>query len=209
MSNLTITATNTTGSKITFRDLDGFSLNTGASYDISDLFNPIELSESTILYTNVSSGDVTLNGLSTADALKCLHVLTEYEAEQSGGGGVNDIHLILGGRGESLNWWQFESLTFFAGRYFLFRGTDILGTPTSVKIFGAATTTDGQVGTIQIYDETNDNVIAEVLMSGTTNVLYTDSTLQNLPTGESMFQLRAKTDQDNKRLMIHYAGVIF
>ena len=94
--------------------------------------------------------------------------------------------------------------------YLVFRGTDIVGIPTNIKVMASlkeVATTDVDV---RIYDSTNANVICEV--TGITDLiptLYDLGTLSNLPTVEAVFEIRAKVGTDGKEGWIHTMGVQF
>ncbi len=75
---------------------------------------------------------------------------------------------------------------------FIFRGTSVLGTPSTVKflarIESPITTAD-----IRIFDQTNSLVIAEITTTNTGDFLIeVDSTLLNLPAGEAVFAVQGR-----------------
>ena len=80
MSNIAITITNTTSEDIQLTDLEGITLPASESYELTDLFDILEISNSITLSQKVSAGDVSINGLGIDDSLKCLHIKTGYES---------------------------------------------------------------------------------------------------------------------------------
>jgi hypothetical protein len=101
-----------------------------------------------------------------------------------------EIHLQFGGNTDP--WFEAKSATYVIAGRMAFKGTNVLGTPTSAK-FVASTDTGGGSVDCRIYDVTNAQVIAEYTgITSTTFAIYTDSTLTNLPTGEALFEVQIR-----------------
>ena len=84
---------------------------------------------------------------------------------------------------------------------FIFRGTTIVGTPTAIKAVSYCEhATDPY--SIMVYDTTNSNIIVELNdIAGDTTEIHDLGPLNNLPTGEAIFQvLGYKQDGGKGRL---------
>ena len=93
---------------------------------------------------------------------------------------------------------------------FIFRGTDILGTPSNIKILARLKEVATIDMDVRIYDATNANVICEV--TGITDLittLYDLGVISNLPTGEANFEIQAKVGLNNKEGWVISMGVQF
>lgn len=103
----------------------------------------------------------------------------------------NSIDIIFGGSSEATPYWSTDNSTDTTVRQFIFRGTSVVGTPTKMKVLVQATS--GGSGQVELYDLTNSLSIGTVTgVTSTTTSIQTDSSLTNLPTGEAIFEIRAK-----------------
>jgi len=84
-----------------------------------------------------------------------------------------------------------NSTSYIVASEFIFRGTTVLGTPTTIKAICDSTTS----GDIKIYDVTNAQTICEKLgVSSATPAIFDLGTLSNLPTGEAIFEIQHRKD---------------
>lgn len=77
----------------------------------------------------------------------------------------------------------------------IFRGTDVLGTPSGIKVIKKASS-GSPAHSIRVIDKTNgDNIIAEVTgLTSTTQDIADLGNLSNLPTSESIWEIQFKRD---------------
>lgn len=75
---------------------------------------------------------------------------------------------------------------------FIFKGTDFLNLEI-LKII-ASKSAAGGTSSLRIYDLTNALEIAEISFTATAKQIYSTSTLNNLPTGEALFEIQALKD---------------
>lgn len=121
-------------------------------------------------------------------------------------GGDGDIHVSL--KSDNTDYKTSNSQTYESVAKFIFRGTTALGTPVAAKFLMWNTEAGGN-HSARIYDLTNTNVLAEVgPFSGQTPVIRTDSSLVNLPAGESIFELQVK-DTNKKNTAISDMLLVF
>lgn len=86
---------------------------------------------------------------------------------------------------------------FFATVYF--PGTAMVGIPSKIKILGNVTTADNY--SVKVYDYSNGNVIAEKAGITDTDITTVDlGTLDNIPEGEAIFEIHAKTNNQKANL---------
>lgn len=92
---------------------------------------------------------------------------------------------------------------------FIFKGTLVVGQPQSITFI--AETAQGSEGSLRIYDSTNDTIICESSISANVPTLVTVSSLNNLPEGESIWeiQVRRTIGQGNSSTNIQSVNVIF
>lgn len=106
-----------------------------------------------------------------------------------------DIHVVFGGKKEK--YWEFSNKSYVVARCFYFVGTQIIGTPTSIKVI--AHMYESATGTLQIYDYTNNTIVSEINFTNTDLQVLTCNSLSNLPPSEAILQIRAKTSSNNKK----------
>ena len=92
---------------------------------------------------------------------------------------------------------------------FIFRGTNILGTPVSVQTI--ANIKAGSTAAIQLYDITNSLVIAEIDLTtaNTAMAIFSTTTLANLPTGPVMMAVRAKGNSSTYQVYVYSFSIFF
>ena len=121
--------------------------------------------------------------------------------------GTSDIYIVFGGVKDSNNYWEFKKTSYYTGRRFYFAGTQSLSVPGCIKV--VAYMSSGYTGAVQLYDYTNNNVISEVSIINTSPQILTDCTLMNLPTNESILEVRGKSNNSNKKGYIHSLTICF
>jgi len=90
----------------------------------------------------------------------------------------------------------------------VFRGTDVVGTPSSFKVI-AYNNNAGKTTQVRIYDVTNALEIGIVTVTGTAQAIYTDATLANLPTGEAIIEIQAQRVSTGVTVNVYYAGLFW
>lgn len=94
---------------------------------------------------------------------------------------------------QELSWGlhQSKSSTYDTVGIFIFRGSDLIGTPASIKaIFGCDV---GVTGDVRIYDVTNGMIVAEMIGSTAAYPSIVDlGTISNVPTGEALWELQVR-----------------
>ena len=78
---------------------------------------------------------------------------------------------------------------------FVFKGTNILDSPTSFKIIGKIKDS-GKFGKIKIYDYTNNNNICELYIDSTNKQIWSTTNINNLPTEEAIFEIQGLSNSD-------------
>lgn len=90
----------------------------------------------------------------------------------------------------------------------LFRGTDVLGIPASIKVAKQASVSS-PTHSIKIYDVTNSLAIAELTAQSSTTLDIVDmGTLSNLPTGLALFEIQVKRDSGGSTNLDLYGACI-
>lgn len=118
---------------------------------------------------------------------------------------IADIHMSFGG--DLTGYCKCGLTSWDVQRRFIFRGTDVLGTPTAFKAIVAVS---ANTGDIRLYDATNSNIIAVIYnYTNTSWDIVTDSNLSNLPTGEAMFEIQLKVDNEGDWNYLSGASLIF
>jgi len=87
---------------------------------------------------------------------------------------------------------------------FIFKGTTVLGSPNNIKV-SAHVKTVLKPGDVRIYDSTNAQVVCE--KTGINSLIPTIvdlGTLSNLPSGESIFEIQAKSPEEE----VYISGLI-
>jgi hypothetical protein len=117
--------------------------------------------------------------------------------DTSPGGVANDIHYLTASYDRP--YYKFkDDYVWKTGPSFIFRGTDLLGTPSQAKIL-VSTNESNTSGSIRLYDETNDQVVASWDNINSKNTLVIkEADLSNLPTGEAIITIQGYT---NKRYL--------
>lgn len=88
---------------------------------------------------------------------------------------------------------------------FLFNGTDIT-LPSRLKIIGSRSGTAGS-STVDLYNETAGTVVVTITFTSPTVTVYTADTLENLPTTEAIFAMRAyKATAQASKTQLHYVS---
>jgi len=116
-----------------------------------------------------------------------------------------DIHLSFGGIEN--NYCKTSSTSWDVLRRFVFRGTDIIGTPVAFKVIAAVS---ANTADIRLYDVLNSTIIGGMVNidNDSWNIL-TDSSLENLPTSESVFEVQAKVDNGNDTVYLSGGSLLF
>ncbi len=86
-----------------------------------------------------------------------------------------------------------RSSSWYISGAFIFEGTATIGVPTSVEIIAYVKDT-GTTGNFRIYDYTNTNEICNITVTGKNKAIHIDSSLINLPTGESILEIQGKSN---------------
>jgi len=86
-------------------------------------------------------------------------------------------------------------------RRFTFKGSDDLGIPTGCKSV-AYMGVSGQTGSLQVYDTTNNNVIASINNITSTDPYDYEAPCYNIPTDKAIFEIRAQTDPPSANMYI-------
>lgn len=109
-------------------------------------------------------------------------------------GGAKTINFTFGDKDH--NGIKVSSSHYSAMRSFIFAGSDKLGSPSSVKVIADVR---GDYGSIRLYDATNGNVICEKQDISNTDLEIIDlGTIENVPTGEAIFELHLKGNGSKK-----------
>lgn len=104
-----------------------------------------------------------------------------------GGGGDWAIRCTTGGIDDpALN---IDDTSWEIMRSFRFPGTGVV-TPSVFRCIVSRTGTTQQVD-VRLYDFTNAQVIAEITVTATGKAIYSDTSLQNLPASEAIFEVQA------------------
>jgi hypothetical protein len=92
---------------------------------------------------------------------------------------------------------------------FIFRGTNIHGTPTNAKVI-AWISTAGKTGIIRLYDITNGTAIAtSATFANTTQAIIDLGTLGNLPTGDAIFEFQVLSSISTNTVYISSGHIYF
>ena len=136
-----------------------------------------------------NAGDVWINS-DDENTFICKDATTGAAIWRKFAKGSKDIHIDMGNTGISvcntsdLRWNRVRSL--------IFRGTDVVGIPTSVKFITSAVA--GETGDIRLRDVVNNLTIAQINAFGETRTIQTDSSLVNLPTDETIFEIQMQSN---------------
>jgi len=104
---------------------------------------------------------------------------------------------------------QVKGTTYKSLRQFIFPGTTLLDiAPQAFRI--VCSVDNPAEGSIRLYDITNNNTIAEITgISGENDQIVFDSSLTNIPIGESILEIQAKTNKPGKQIYISSAVLKF
>lgn len=212
---MTIIIKNTTESEIFISDLAGQAIEASGQIILTDFYSFIEISNSSALKTLINNDTIIVNDgtkdLNKVQGIKKVTGVSEFDLSSIDFGGLDstssiDIQFVFGSDVKS--YYEVSSTSWVMIRTFLFRGSAINGVPTSCKIVGYVEDGDSPCY-IQLYDYTNDKIIAELTFSEENITIATLSNISNIPPGESIFQIRARCSDRSDSLYLYSFIILF
>jgi hypothetical protein len=148
--------------------------------------------ESGVQFTNKLSNigfDTTVSGVDPTNPYDL--TTKNYVDAVSSGAGIHDICVAFAAYDK--NFYKFKDYTDWEEcTVFVFRGSDILGIPTSAKVVAKMDGNTSPNGQMRLYDLTNNKIIATwSAINSNQDAIYTTS-VSNIPSGESMFSVQGK-----------------
>jgi len=113
------------------------------------------------------------------------------------------ITIPLGGEASGDYFWEFKKETNFICRLFYFGAYE---NPKFMKIIGDVEDEE-EIATISLYDITHDCLISEITFNNTSPTILS-STLENIPSEESIFEIRGKVSKNNTKARLYYFSLI-
>jgi hypothetical protein len=195
---MSVTIKNTTNTIVTLNDIS-ISLAPNDSLDLSSIVPLYEGYSSQDLKDKVNDGIIVINDgdndLIINDALNFL--------SKAGISNESPISVSFGGKPAGDHYWEFKKTTFYIGRKIYFAGYE---KPTLMKIIGSISD-DSYLATVQLYDITHDELISLVEFNNESPTIIT-GTLENIPTEESILEIRGKVSRNNTRAYLYYFSLI-
>lgn len=105
--------------------------------------------------------------------------------------------------GTSSNGLQTSSTTYQAYNYFMFEGTDIVGSILNIK-FVMSSSNAGSTSEARIVDITNGNaVIASATTNSTTREIVLSTNVANVPASQAVWQIQLRRGGSNNNVRVH------
>ncbi|MCK5603409.1 hypothetical protein KAR91_16105 [Candidatus Pacearchaeota archaeon] len=165
-------------------------------------------------YINTSVDDDTCDiwfesELSGMDQTSCTSIVLVHDGEPDNIiiSEVPDIIIVFGMNENSDAYWECKKTTWVNANSFIFRGSNVLGIPVACKLIGSVD--EGGIGYVQLFDYTNNNIICELTINSSSVGIFETSIVQNIPTEESIFEIRAMSSSNSKKIQLYNLVIQF
>ncbi len=142
-----------------------------------------------------------VSDMTPAQAIEYINNKANYESSK-----LSDLIFAFGSHDKE--YWETKKPDYRSCRKIYFKGAQSVGYPIAYKVI--ANVQDNKYdGTIQLYDDINDNIIFEFNIDDESSTIYTITEFNNFPEEETILDLRAKSSRDRKYIRLNSFCLIF